>query len=170
MAQIHLTDAFPICPEGVHTFKIIKSVYDNQFQILKLTLKTGDGYVDTERYSLFDEQGEANEAALGSLSYLARCATGIPDLQDLNTDILVGCYIKGKITHKENKKNPSRPFANLSEIEAGNPDEWNAATKAVEAQAQVIAQRTVAAPTATQETPHSAAGFDLDALFGRKGK
>lgn len=168
MARIQLTDAFLTIPEGVHTFKIIKSVYDKQFQVLKLTLKTGDGYVDTERYSIFDEQGEVNEAALGSLSYLARCATGIPDLQDLDTDKLVGCYIKGKITHKENKKNPARPFANLSEVEAGNSDDWNAATKAVEAKAQAMAQQTATAPAAAQEAPRTAAGFDLDALFGRK--
>lgn len=175
MAKVQLSDSFQVCPEGIHTFKIIEAKYDTQFQVITLKLKTGDGYIDREQYSLVNSDGEINEAALGSFSYMARCAFGDPDLQDIDPEKLVGFFVKAKVTHtqSESKKIPGKilTFSNLSEIEPGDPNDWNAA---LQAKNERITARTTGqsvAPTPTiNQAQRSAAGFDLDALFGKKGK
>lgn len=172
MAVIQLSEGFQVPPEGVYTFKIVEAKFDTQFQEVKLKLKTGEGYTDREQYSLINSDGTPNEAALGAFSYLARCAMDIPDLSDIDPEKLVGHFIKATVTHSqtESKKTKGRmlTFANLSEIETGSETEWNAAAQIRAAQGQTVSSISTPPVIGINAAPRTAAGFDLDALFGKK--
>lgn len=118
MAKIKLVDTgFQMIPEGWYIFKITKVTYDEDFGEIKVELTTKDGLKHTERYGLLNANGEVNEGATKAFSYMARVALNNPNLDTIDDQDLVGCYMKAEIVHKEStRKNEKtgKPFVNAN--------------------------------------------------------
>lgn len=174
MSRIALADnVFEVCPEGEHIFMISKAEQDETGMSVKLTLKTPDGYTIVKTYNLYNSDGELNELAVGTFTLVARRAMKNPVMMSVEPKELKGKLIKAKVEHVEKtstKTGKLLTFANIKNIETATADEWNAQYTAIQNRqsAASAATASVPAPTPVTEAPKTAAGFDLDALFGRK--
>lgn len=101
MAKIKLTDGgFTLIPEGVTTFKIVAASYDEDFGKLEVELQTKNGQKHVERFSLVTNDGEVNEGATKAFSYFAKTALNNYNLDEIDEQDLVGCYITATVKHE----------------------------------------------------------------------
>ena len=106
MAKIKLSKGgFTPIAEGEHIFKITKSTYDEDFGKLEIEMVIASGQKHIERFSLIRNDGEINEGALNAFSYFAKTALNNFNLDEIDHEDLVGCYIKATVEHE---KVPSR--------------------------------------------------------------
>lgn len=120
MARIKLAEGgYTPIPEGEHIFKITKSTYDEDFGKLEVELVIASGQKHIERYSLITNDGEVNEGAQKAFSYMAKTALNNFNLEEVDTDDIVGCYIKAVVEHEKvpSNKDPAKTvtFTNLTD-------------------------------------------------------
>lgn len=111
MAKIKLSEGgFTPIPEGEHIFKITKSTYDEDFGKLEIEMVTQSGQKHIEKFFLINNEGEINEGALNAFSYFAKTALNNFNLDEIEHDDIVGCYIRCKVEHEivPSKKDPSK--------------------------------------------------------------
>lgn len=111
MARIKLAEGgYTPIPEGEHVFKITKSTYDEDFGKLEVEMVTASGQKHIERYSLITNDGEINEGAQKAFSYMAKTALNNFNLEEIDTDDIVGCYIKAVVEHDKvpSNKDPAK--------------------------------------------------------------
>lgn len=111
MAKIKLSKGgFTPIPEGEHIFKITKSTYDEDFGKLEIEMVIASGQKHIERYSLIRNDGEINEGALNAFSYFAKTALNNFNLDEIDHEDLVGCYIKATVEHEKvpSKNDPAK--------------------------------------------------------------
>ena len=112
MAKIKLTEGgFTLIPEGVTTFKIVGVEYNEDFGTMKVQLQTKSGTKHTEQFSLLQKKnGEVNEGVLKAFSYFAKTALNNYELDEIDEQDLVGCYITATVKHEEfeSNKTPGR--------------------------------------------------------------
>lgn len=111
MAKIKLTEGgFTLIPEGVTTFQIYEVEYNEDFGKMKVHLATKSGAKHTETFSLLNKKGEVNEGALKAFSYFAKTALNNYELDEIDEQDLVGCYITATVSHEEfeSNKTPGR--------------------------------------------------------------
>lgn len=102
MAKIKLAEGgFTLIPEGVTVFKVTKVEYDEDFGKMKVSMQTKSGATHVERFTLLNKNGEINEGALKAFSYFAKTALNNYNLDEIDEQDLVGCYIKANVTHEE---------------------------------------------------------------------
>lgn len=103
MAKIRLSEsAFKLIPEGETIFKVTKvddSKYED-FGKLEVTLQTAKGETHTERFGIVNANGELNEGALKAWSYFARTCLNNFSADEIDTQDIVGCYIKATVKHE----------------------------------------------------------------------
>lgn len=122
MAKIKLTESsFVIIPEGEHIFKVTEINYDEDFGKMEVTLTTAEGLTMTETYNLLTADGETNDKAYNAFSFFAKTALNNFTLDEIDTDDLIGCYIKATVSHEKvpSNKDPAKmlTFARLSDRE-----------------------------------------------------
>ena len=104
MAKMKLSEGgFSLIPEGTHTFKVTKvddSKYED-FGKLEITLQNSAGATHIERFGLTKGNGELNEGALKAWSYFARTCLNNYGADEIDTQDIVGCYIKATVKHEE---------------------------------------------------------------------
>lgn len=120
MAKIKLAEGgFTVVPEGKHIFKITKSTYDSDFGKLEVEMVTAQGVKHHERYNFINEDGELNEGAQKAFSYFAKTALNNFNLEEVDSDDIVGCYIEATVEHEKlpNRKDPAKTvvFARLGD-------------------------------------------------------
>ena len=131
MAKIKLSEGgFTPIPEGEHIFKITKSTYDEDFGKLEIEMVTQSGQKHIEKFFLINNEGEINEGALNAFSYFAKTALNNFNLDEIEHDDIVGCYIRCKVEHEivPSKKDPSKTitFAKLTDKYPASGFEKNA--------------------------------------------
>lgn len=103
MAKITLSKStFTLIPEGVHIFKVVEvddKKYDD-FGKLEVKLQTAKGEKHSERFTIVKENGEVNEGALKAWSYFARTCLNNYQAEEIDTQDIVGCYIKATVKHE----------------------------------------------------------------------
>ena len=103
MAKIKLAEGgFTLIPEGVTIFKVMKvddSKYDN-FGKISVLLQSASGQTHTETFTLVKSSGEINEGALKAWSYFARVCLNNYNLDEIDTQDIVGCYIQATVKHE----------------------------------------------------------------------
>jgi len=100
MAKIKLSKGgYTPIPEGEHIFKVVKSTYDEDFGKLEVEMITASGQKHIERFSLIGNDGEINEKAQNAFSYFAKTALNNFNLEEIDTDDIVGCYMKCTVVH-----------------------------------------------------------------------
>lgn len=177
MAKIALSDSnFAVCPEGTHIFRIEAVEYKEDFGKLNITMKMKEGYTHIERFSFVKANGEPNEIAIGIFSLFAKIALQNFDLEEIDHEDLVGCYIKCEVTHdvQPNKNDPSKniTFSRLgNKAQADGFEDDGEAAPAPTAAPKKTAPATPAkaVPTAkptTASTPGKK--VDLASILGRK--
>lgn len=111
MAKMKLSEGgFSIIPEGVTTFKVVEvddSKYED-FGKLAVKLQTAEGKTHTEQFSLIKKGGELNEGALKAWSYFARTCLNNYQLDEIDTQDIVGCYITATVKHEEFESNKEK--------------------------------------------------------------
>ena len=161
MARIPMTGGFTLIPEGVHVFRIYDVTYDETFGKLEVKLVNAKGLTMTERFSLKDSKGQANEGALGAFSFLAKTALNNFSIEDVDPVELIDCYIKAEVKHntQPNKNDPTKTvtFANLGDKSPADGFEESPVDKAL-----TLGKEN--AEVTTQTTAKS--GLDLDSLLG----
>ena len=106
MAKFKLAEGgFTLVPEGVQIFKITEVTYKEDFGKMEVKMQTKSGQVHLERFTLINNKGEVNEGALKAFSYFARTALNNYNLDEIDEQDLVGCYIKATVTHEEFESN-----------------------------------------------------------------
>ncbi len=116
MAKIKLSKGgFTPIAEGEHIFKITKSTYDEDFGKLEIEMVIASGQKHIERYSLIRNDGEINEGALNAFSYFAKTALNNFNLDEIDHEDLVGCYIKATVEHEKvpSKNDPAKTVTYL---------------------------------------------------------
>ena len=101
MAKIALAkNTFQMIPEGVTVFKVTKVEHDEDFGKIQLTLTTKEGHTHSERFQYLNQQGEINEGALKAFTYFAKNCLNNFDVDEIETDDLLNCYIKATVKHE----------------------------------------------------------------------
>lgn len=121
MAKFTLSKAntFTLIPEGYHVFKIVEvdmSKYDD-FGKIAINMETANGQKHTERFSLTDNKGELNEKAYNAFSYFCRTALNDYKNDDIDTDDLIGRYIRAEVKHNESttiNERTGKPYINVN--------------------------------------------------------
>lgn len=117
MSKIKLVETgWTMIPEGTYIFKVNKVTYDEDFGDMKIELITKNGLKHTERFGLQTATGEVNEGAMKAFSYTARVLLNNPDLDTIDEQDLVGCYMKATVTHKTSttvSNKTGKPFVNV---------------------------------------------------------
>lgn len=102
MAKIKLSEGgFSLIPEGTTTFKIVGVEYKEDFGKMTIDMQTKDGKKHTEKFSLLKSNGEANEGALKAFSYFAKTALKNFQLDEIDHEDIIGCYITATVKHEE---------------------------------------------------------------------
>ena len=103
MAKITLSKGgFTLIPEGVHTFKVVE-VDDSKYEDFgKITVKmqTAKGQTHSEQFSLL-KNGNINEGALKAWSYFARTCLNNNNVEEIDTQDIVGCFITATVKHEK---------------------------------------------------------------------
>lgn len=103
MAKMKLAEnTFTIIPEGTTIFKIMEvdeSKYDD-YGKLKVTLQTSSGEKHFENFSFTKANGDINDGALKAWSYFARVCLNNFQVEEIDTQDIVGCYIQANVTHE----------------------------------------------------------------------
>jgi hypothetical protein len=104
MAKISLAEStFSLIPEGTTIFKVMEvddSKYED-FGKLEVKMQTAKGQKHTERFTLLKQNGELNEGALKAWSYFARTCLNNFSVDEIDTQDIVGCYIKATVKHED---------------------------------------------------------------------
>lgn len=104
MAKMKLSEStFTLIPEGVTVFKVMEvddSKYDD-FGKLAVKLQTAKGETHTETFTLIKANGEINEGALKAWSYFARTCLNNFQVDEIDTQDPVGCYIQATVKHEK---------------------------------------------------------------------
>ncbi len=110
MAKIKLSEGFSLIPKGEQIFKITKSTYDEDFGKLEVEMITKNGQKHTERFQLIGNDGNINEGAQNAFSYFAKTALNDYTLDEIDTDDIVGCYMKCTVDHEvlPSNKDPNK--------------------------------------------------------------
>lgn len=172
MAKIALSDSsFAVCPEGTHIFRIESVEYKEDFGKLNIIMKTKEGYTHTERFNFVKANGEPNEAAIGIFSLFAKIALQDFDLEEIDHEDLIGCYIKCEVTHdvQPNKNDSSKTITfsrlgNKAQADGFEEDEAAPAPAPKKATPAAPAKKPATAPA----TPASGKKVDLASILGRK--
>lgn len=119
MARIPMTNGYVLIPEGTYVFRIYDVSYDEEFGKIEIKLVTAQGQTHTERFTIKDQNDEYNEKALNAFSYFAKTALNDFDVEDVDPEELIDCYIQAEVVHSQvpSKKDPSKnsTFANLGD-------------------------------------------------------
>ncbi|SFE84502.1 hypothetical protein [Peptostreptococcus sp. D1] len=103
MAKMKLAEStFTLIPEGITIFKIMEvdeSKYED-YGKLKVVLQTARGEKHTEQFSFKKKNGDINEGALKAWSYFARTCLNNFQVEEIDTQDIVGCYIKATVKHE----------------------------------------------------------------------
>ena len=103
MAKMKLSEGgFSLIPEGSTIFKVVEvddSKYED-FGKLAVKLQTAKGETHTETFSLIKKGGELNEGALKAWSYFARVCLNNFQVDEIDTQDIVGCYIQATVKHE----------------------------------------------------------------------
>lgn len=95
-------NTFTIIPEGTTIFKVMEvdeSKYDD-YGKLKVTLQTSSGEKHFENFSFTKANGDINDGALKAWSYFARVCLNNFQVEEIDTQDIVGCYIQANVTHE----------------------------------------------------------------------
>lgn len=96
-------NTFTIIPEGTTIFKIMEvdeSKYDD-YGKLKVTLQTSSGEKHFENFSFTKANGDINEGALKAWSYFTRVCLNNFQVEEIDTQDIVGCYIQATVNHEK---------------------------------------------------------------------
>ena len=103
MAKMTLAaNTFELLPEGVHIFKVME-VDDSKYEDygkLEVKLQTKEGKKHSERFALIKNDGEINEGALKAWSYFARTCLNNFQVEEIDTQDIVGCYFSATVKHE----------------------------------------------------------------------
>ena len=103
MAKMKLSEStFTLIPEGTTVFKVVEvddSKYED-FGKLSVKLQTAKGETHTENFTLVRANGELNEGALKAWSYFARTCLNNFRADEIDTQDIVGCYIRATVKHE----------------------------------------------------------------------
>lgn len=165
MSKITLTGTtFALVPEGVHVFQITKVSYKEEYGKMEITMKTKNGYQHIERYSLLKGNGEVNEPALNAYSYLAKTALQDFNLVEIDTEDIVGKFIKAEVVHERvpSTSDPSKEMVFCRLASKTMSDGYEDAPETV----KISSEKTTPAETPAKPAPKPK--LDLDAILGRK--
>ena len=109
MAKMKLSEdtGFILIPEGVHILKVTEvddSKYED-FGKLSVKMQTADGKSVTKMFAFRKANGELNEGTNKAWSYFARTCLNNFKADEIDTQDIVGCYVKTTITHQEFESN-----------------------------------------------------------------
>lgn len=159
MAKISLSGGFSVIPEGTHVFQITKVVYKEDYGKLEVSMQTAKGQKHTERFSLLTKGGEPNQGALAAFSFFAKTALNNFDIEEIDHDDLVGCFIRCEVTHDqlESNRNPGKM---LTFVRLGQKEPCEGFDEAP------VNKSTPSAKPAQNGSAAAKKGFDLDSILG----
>lgn len=152
MAKIKLSKGgFTPLAEGEHVFKIMKADYDVDFGKLEIEMVNTKGQKHIERFHFIKNDGEINEGAQNVFSFFAKTALNDFTLEEIDSDDIVGCYIKATVEHdvQPNKNKPGQTITFIRLNDFKTADGFDSEP-----------------PLATKEGKPASSGFDLDAILG----
>lgn len=116
MAKIKLVDTgWAMLPEGQTVLKINDVIYKEDFGKLEIHMITQSGVKHIERYSLI-YRNEINEGATKAFSFFAKTALNNFNLEEVDPNDLVGCYVSANVEHVESdtiNENTGKPYVNV---------------------------------------------------------
>ena len=101
MAKIKLVETgWSMIPEGDYVFKVDSVDYKEDYGKLEINLLSQSGQKHQERYSLTTGKGKMNEGAYKAFSFFAKTALNNFNLDEIDPDDLVGCYVSATVEHE----------------------------------------------------------------------
>lgn len=110
---------FVLIPEGTYVFRIDNVDMSDyaKFGKVAVEMSTVSGLKHTERFSLLTSNGEVNEGAMNAFSYFAHTALNDYNVEDFDTEDLVGRFIRAEVIHKKSDKineKTGKPYVNAN--------------------------------------------------------
>ena len=165
MAMIPMTNAFSVCPEGEHIFRIYKIEYNEEFGKLIAHLVNAQGATVQNKFSLMKQDGTPNDGACNAFSFFAKTALNDFAIPAVDPEMLVDRYVKLTVTHTKvpstKKQGETVTFANVKEPSVATGFDTTPCTKAL-----TLGKETNAPTTPAEPAPEApATGLDLNALL-----
>lgn len=111
MAKIGLSAGFTLIPEGRTVFLITGCEYKEKFGKIEVSLETKNKQKHKERFNI------TNEGGLNAFSFFAKTALQDFDLDEIDHEAIVGCYIAADVKHtvQPHRDDPNKTvtFVNL---------------------------------------------------------
>ena len=163
MGRVNLSGGFTIMSEGEYVLKIIEVKHNPDFGKIDITMTNAQGRHHFEHFSLFDKDGNSRESASNAFSILARRALRNPAAEDIDTDELIGTYLKGVISHREYEDKDGNT-KKTTQREPGTY--WEEVSDDEIAEFERVYQGKTSSPAAPKTTSKKY-GMDLTNLLGR---
>lgn len=113
MAKIGLSAGFTLIPEGRTVFLITGCEYKEKFGKIEVSLETKNKQKHKERFDITKEGG------LNAFSFFAKTALNDFNLEEIDHEAIVGCYIAADVKHtvQEHRDDPNKTvtFVNLDD-------------------------------------------------------
>jgi hypothetical protein len=164
MAKIQLTKStYSVIPEGEHVFLISTAEYDEDFGKVTFEMVTASGQKHTEIFSLIKADGEINEGAHNAFSYFAKVALNDFNVDEIDPQDLVGCYMRCVVSHdvRPHKNDPNRTVTFVRLGDKFPADGFQNESKKTDG------PKTKNEALAEQSAPASSGAIDLDAILGK---
>lgn len=146
MAKIGLSAGFTLIPEGRTVFLITGCEYKEKFGKIEVSLETKNKQKHKERFDITKEGG------LNAFSFFAKTALNDFNLEEIDHEALIGCYIAADVKHtvQEHRDDPNKTvtFVNLDGKYPANgfDDDGEGETPVPKAKAAPV-KKTAPAPT-----------------------
>ena len=164
MAKIQLTKStYSVIPEGEHVFLISTAEYDEDFGKVTFEMVTASGQKHTEIFSLIKADGEINEGAHNAFSYFAKVALNDFNVDEIDPQDLVGCYMRCVVSHdvRPHKNDPNRTVTFVRLGDKFPADGFQSESKKTDG------PKTKNEALAEQSAPAASGAIDLDAILGK---
>ena len=156
MAKIKLAQStYSVIPEGEHVFQISAAEYDEDFGKVAFEMVTASGQKHTEIFNLIKADGEINEGALNAFSYFAKVALNDFNVDEIDPQDLVGCYMRCVVSHdvRPHKNDPNRTVTFVRLGDKFPADGFESESKKTDGPKQSV--------------PAAPGAIDLDAILGK---
>lgn len=120
MGLLKLSQGFTSLPDGYQTLYITGVDYDEKWGKIEVHCINASGIKHSERYRIYNNDGETNEVALNLFSWLARTALGDEAGDEIDPTTLKGHYFACTVSHIKSEGKDGKTYNNtrLNDLEA----------------------------------------------------
>lgn len=162
MGLLKLSQGFTSLPDGFQTLYITGVDYDEKWGKIEVHCINASGIKHSERYRIYNNDGDTNEIALNLFSWLARTALGDEAGDEIDPCSLKGHYFACTVSHVKSEGKDGKTYTNtrLNDLEPSTGFEGEVSEKTK----SIIGESSVASNVAEVKPSNVSGNADDDIL------